>query len=59
MYYTPQWFKRMERWLGDSNLQPLVNLVQHHETSYRDIQQFIEKPSKAADIQKFITEAIT
>src|SRR5699024_10918117 len=41
---TPQWFKRMERWLGDSSLQPLVNLVQHHETSYRDIQQFIEKP---------------
>ncbi|MBU5565933.1 patatin-like phospholipase family protein, partial [Escherichia sp. S69_ASV_4] len=38
MYYTPQWFKRMERWLGDSSLQPLVNLVQHHETSYRDIQ---------------------
>ncbi len=44
MYYTPQWFKRMERWLGDSSLQPLVDLVQHHETSYRDIQQFIEKP---------------
>ena len=19
MYYTPQWFKRMERWLGDSS----------------------------------------
>ncbi len=29
---------------GDSSLQPLVNLVQHHETSYREIQQFIEKP---------------
>ena len=44
MYYTPQWFKRMERWLGESSLQPLVNLVQHHETSYSEIQQFIEKP---------------
>lgn len=44
MYYTPQWFKRMERWLGESSLQPLVNLVQHHEASYRDIQRFIEKP---------------
>ncbi|MFO6427719.1 hypothetical protein ACLBOM_31100 [Escherichia coli] len=22
----------MERWLGDSSLQPLVDLVQHHET---------------------------
>lgn len=42
--YTPQWFKRMERWLGESSLQPLVNLVQHHETSYSAIQQFIEKP---------------
>lgn len=44
MYYTPQWFKRMERWLGESSLQPLVNLVQHHEASYRAIQSFIEKP---------------
>ena len=48
MYYTPQWFKRMERWLGDSSLQPLVNLVQHHETSYRDIQQFIEETTGQA-----------
>lgn len=44
MYYTPQWFKRMERWLGESSLQPFLNLVQHHETSYRAIQSFIEKP---------------
>lgn len=44
MYYTPEWFKRMERWLGDTSLQPLLNLVQHHEASYRDIQGFIEKP---------------
>ena len=34
----------MERWLGESSLQPLVNLVHHHETTYRAIQQFIEKP---------------
>lgn len=44
MYYTPQWFKRMERWLGDSSLQPLVNLVHHHEKSYSAIQKFIETP---------------
>lgn len=44
MYYTPQWFKRMERWLGESSLQPLVNLVQHHEKSYMAIQRFIETP---------------
>lgn len=44
MYYTPQWFKRMERWLGEGSLQPLVNLVQHHEASYSEIQRFIEKP---------------
>ncbi|MCG3067902.1 DUF6363 domain-containing protein, partial [Escherichia coli] len=30
--------------LVHSSAQPLVNLVQHHETSYREIQQFIEKP---------------
>ncbi len=34
----------MERWLGESSLQPFVNLVQHHETTYRATQQFIEKP---------------
>ena len=44
MYYTPQWFKRMERWLGESSLQPLMNLVQHHETTYSETQQFIENP---------------
>ena len=44
MYYTPQWFKRMERWLGESSLQPFVNLVQHHEATYRATQQFIDKP---------------
>jgi predicted patatin/cPLA2 family phospholipase len=44
MYYTPQWFKRMERWLGESSLQPFVNLVQHHERTYHAIQQFIDKP---------------
>ncbi|MFZ3620308.1 patatin-like phospholipase family protein [Leclercia barmai] len=44
MYYTPQWFKRMERWLGESSLQPMLNLVSHHEASYHAIQHFIEKP---------------
>lgn len=44
MYYTPKWFERMERWLGESSLQSFVNLAQHHETTYRATQQFIEKP---------------
>jgi len=44
MYYTPEWFKRMERWLGASSLQPMLNLVSHHEASYHTIQRFIEKP---------------
>lgn len=44
MYYTPQWFRRMERWLGEGSLKPLINLVQHHETSYAAIQRFIDKP---------------
>lgn len=43
-FYTPQWFKRMERWLGEGSLKPLVNLVHQHETSYHAIQKFIEKP---------------
>lgn len=44
MYYTPQWFKRMERWLGESSLQPLINLVQHHEKTYSATQKFIDAP---------------
>lgn len=44
MTYTPQWVKRIERWLSDSALQPLVNILQLHEESYREIQNFIEKP---------------
>nr|WP_272501556.1 patatin family protein [Silvania confinis] len=44
MYYTPQWLRRMERWLGDSSLQPMLNLVSHHEASYHTIQRFIDKP---------------
>lgn len=44
MYYTPQWFRHMERWLSESSLRPLVNLVHHHEESYSAIQRFIENP---------------
>ncbi|OON40036.1 patatin family protein [Izhakiella australiensis] len=42
--YTPQWIKRVERWLSESALQPLVNLLQVHEASYREIQQYIDNP---------------
>ncbi len=44
MFYTPQWFRHMERWLSESSLKPLVNLVHHHEESYTAIQHFIEHP---------------
>ncbi|MFZ4833086.1 patatin-like phospholipase family protein [Rouxiella sp. Mn2063] len=44
MVYTPQWIKRMEQWLSESSLQQLVHMVQHHESSYHRIQQFIENP---------------
>ncbi|WP_067706848.1 patatin family protein [Erwinia sp. ErVv1] len=44
MTYTPQWLKRVERWLSDSALQPLVNIMQLHEESYRQTQQFINNP---------------
>lgn len=42
--YTPKWFRRMERWLGDTSLQPMINILHHHEASYREIQQFIATP---------------
>ena len=44
MFYAPQWMKRMEQWLSESSLQQLVHMMQHHEKSYRRIQQFIENP---------------
>ena len=44
MTYTPQWIKRMERWLSDSALQPMIKVLQHHEQSYLEIQQFIDNP---------------
>lgn len=44
MAYTPKWFRRMERWLSDSALQPMINILNHHEASYREILSFIEQP---------------
>ncbi|CAX58137.1 MAG: patatin family protein [Erwinia billingiae] len=44
MTYTPQWLKRIERWLSDSALQPLVNIMHLHEDSYRETQDFIDNP---------------
>lgn len=54
MYYTPQWFKRMERWLGDSSLQPLVNIAKQHETTYGAMQRFIENHRASCASLKFI-----
>lgn len=44
MTYTPKWIKRMERWLSDSALQPMINILHQHEQSYQEIQQYIEQP---------------
>ena len=44
MTYTPQWIKRVERWLDKGALQPLVNIIHLHEESYRQTQQFIHEP---------------
>nr|WP_208852778.1 DUF6363 domain-containing protein [Mixta theicola] len=41
MFYTPHWIKRMERWFAGS---PWMTLLQQHEKSYYEIQQFIEHP---------------
>jgi len=54
MYYTPQWFKRMERWLGDSSLQPLVNLVQHHETAIVTFSNLLRNHRASCGYSKFI-----
>lgn len=44
MTFTPEWLKRIERWLSDSALKPLVNIIQLHEESYHQTQAFIEQP---------------
>lgn len=44
MNWTSQWFRRLERWLGDNALQPLMNIMHLHEESYCQTQQFIENP---------------
>ncbi|MGJ0579766.1 patatin-like phospholipase family protein [Xenorhabdus bovienii] len=51
LYYTPQWFKRMERWLEASSLQKMVKMINLHAKSYSRTQQFIENPPD--DVQVF------
>lgn len=42
--YTPQWVQRVERWLSDGALQPLIAILQLHEQSYHQIERFIAAP---------------
>ncbi|MDC9614975.1 DUF6363 domain-containing protein [Xenorhabdus khoisanae] len=51
LYYTPQWFKRMERWLETSSLQKMVKILNLHAQSYHRTQKFIENPPD--DVQIF------
>ncbi|MDC9581122.1 DUF6363 domain-containing protein [Xenorhabdus sp. PR6a] len=51
LYYTRQWFKRMERWLEASSLQKMVKMLNLHARSYRKTQKFIENPP--GDVQIF------
>nr|WP_244866339.1 DUF6363 domain-containing protein [Photorhabdus heterorhabditis] len=51
LYYTPDWMKRMEHWLGDSSLQKMVRMLQQHAKSYYRTQKFIENPPD--DVQIF------
>lgn len=53
----PQWFKRMERWLGDSSLQPLVNIAKLHESTYGAMQRFIENRRASCGSLKSIPPA--
>lgn len=44
MFSTPKWLKPVEHWLHESALQPMLDIIHQHETSYGEIQQFIEQP---------------
>ncbi len=41
---VPAWLKRVEGWLSDSALRPMVRIMQAHESSYFATQQFIAAP---------------
>lgn len=51
LYYTPQWIKRMERWLESSSSQKMLQMIKLHAKSYYRTQQFIENPPD--DVQIF------
>ncbi|WP_244590714.1 patatin-like phospholipase family protein [Xenorhabdus mauleonii] len=50
LYYTPQWLRRMERWLETSSLQKMVKMLNLHAKSYRRTQKFIENPPDGVQI---------
>ncbi|UBX47502.1 DUF6363 domain-containing protein [Providencia alcalifaciens] len=52
MYFTPEWVKRMTRWLeGDSSaLQRMAAMLKVHLKSYRKTQEFIENPPDGVQI---------
>ncbi|CDG22500.1 putative enzyme [Xenorhabdus poinarii G6] len=51
LYYTPQWIKRMKRWLETSSLQKMVKMISRHAESYRRTHKFIKNPPN--DVQIF------
>ncbi|PHM58773.1 patatin-like phospholipase family protein [Xenorhabdus sp. KK7.4] len=51
LYYTSQWFKRVERWLETSSQQKMLRMLKLHATSYFRTQRFIENPPD--DVQIF------
>ncbi|KPD03425.1 patatin-like phospholipase family protein [Moellerella wisconsensis] len=44
VYFTPEWVKRMTRWLETSSLQKMALIMKTHLKSYRRTQEFIENP---------------
>lgn len=50
LYYTPEWVKRMERWLEKSNLKHMVAMMKQHAVSYYRTQKFIESPPDGVEI---------
>ncbi len=50
LYFTPDWVKRMTRWLETSSLQKMALMMKIHLTSYRRTQEFIDNPPENVQI---------
>ena len=57
LYYTPEWVKRMERWLEKSHLKRMVAMMKQHAKSYYRTQKFIQSPPPGVEIAEIYPNA--